>query len=237
MTLQPGKMAAALLAIVLPTLAQATETCPAVTPAAIARPCVASDLARLDREVNQALGAAAALMDASARQHLKRDQSIYEQVRASGLAGADYDLSMQMTLRRDFLRTIREPKGKWLSHWANATGAITITTGEGGALQVRVSAAEPTLGSWMCEFEDTAQRAGTALVLGATSARMELGGPNEGWTLSLRMVGDVVSVEEHPPKGATGNRPFCSGGGKLAGVYFGQATPEPLSQTAARSAP
>ena len=104
---------------------------------------------------------------------------------------------------------------------------MRITRRAGGGFSVRASAAEPALGVWQCEFDDTALMINGAISVGHGSAELDHGGPNEGWTLTLRLTGDVMSVEETAPDGKDGKPPFCTGDGRLAGAYFSQAAHRP----------
>lgn len=188
--------------------------------------CRVDEINALDRDVAQAFSAASVMLDANGRQKLRRDQDLYEAVRKAGQSGRDFDLAAQISLRRDFLRAIREPRGKWLGQWASANGTIDIAAEAGGGLRVRASAVEPAGGAWLCEFDETAVIASGVMIVGAASAKLELGGPNEGWTLALRLVGDVLTLDALPPRGSTALAPFCTKGGSLNGTYFAQsATP------------
>lgn len=185
--------------------------------------CRVDEINALDREVAQAFSAASVMLDVNGRQKLRRDQDLYDAVRKAGQSGKEFDLSAQISLRRDFLRAIREPRGKWLGQWASASGTIDISAEAGGGLKVRASAVEPAAGAWLCEFDETAVIASGVMIVGAASAKLELGGPNEGWTLALRLVGDVLTLDALPPRGNTSPAPFCTKGGSLAGTYFAQA--------------
>lgn len=215
-----------LLACVAGVAAPATTAASScLRPGADTAQCRADEISRLDREVSQAYSSALAMMDALGRQRLRRDQDAYERVRKADGAGRLFDLAAQMTLRRDFLKAITEPKGRWAGHWASAAGTVDITAGPNGSYRVRALSAEPTLGTWMCEFEDSALLAGSVMFVGAMSAKLDLGGPNEGWTLALRMMGDTLQLDALPPQGVTGKPPFCGEGGQINGSFFAQSAP------------
>lgn len=74
--------------------------------------CRVDEINALDREVAQAFSAASVMLDVNGRQKLRRDQDLYDAVRKAGQSGKEFDLSAQISLRRDFLRAIREPRGK-----------------------------------------------------------------------------------------------------------------------------
>jgi hypothetical protein len=178
-------------------------------------------------ETRTALSEAGRQLDPAGRAHLERDQAAFDKLTAHGKTSGDFDAELLQSMRRDFLKSVRPPARTGQMHWANAAGSVSIQDAS-GAIQVRVSTAEPTVGRWMCEFDDSALRQAGVLIVGAASAALELGGPNEGWTLALRRQGDVLVIDELAPKGG-GRRPFCNGGGSLAGVYFAvgsQATSE-----------
>lgn len=208
-----GRWATALIAagiLIQPALGMGR--CDGVSGCAISQPAPA--------EMRSVLAEAGRPLDATARAHLDRDQAAFDRFTDFGKPSGDYDAHLLMMMRHDFLKSVRVPARTGQMHWANAAGSISIHDAGGGLVQVRVSTAEPTIGRWMCEFDDSALRQSNAMIVGAASAALELGGPNEGWTLALRREGDVLVVEERAPKGGAA-RPYCNGGGgSLAGVYF-----------------
>lgn len=217
-----GALAAAAALMVANPPARAADSCLADQVSMTRPDCLPEPIIQLDRDVDQALERAMSRMSAAGRVALKADHALYEQIRITGLSATDFHLPVQMEMRRDFLLAIREPRGKWLGDWANSTGSIHIARNPKGGFVVHASAAEPTLGHWRCEFDDSALLIDGGLTVGLASAALTHGGPNEGWTLTLRLDGDVMSVTETAPSGETGRPPFCTGEGRLAGAYFAQ---------------
>ena len=229
-----GAIRAAVVAVALWGTGQGVSAANGCAPGGDVVRCRVDEINALDREVGQALSAASMLLDVNGRQKLRRDQDLYEIVRKSGQSGKEFDVSAQIILRRDFLKAIREPRGKWLGHWANATGTIHIHNDDTGALKVRANAVEPAAGAWLCEFDETAVVSGAVMIVGAASAKLDLGGPNEGWTLAMKIIGDVLTRDALPPRGTTGAAPFCTKGGSLNGTYFAQAAAEPARTSAVK---
>lgn len=184
--------------------------------------CRKEEIRQLDRQVKLAFVAAVARLDETSQDRLRADQNVYDSVRKSTHAGGAFDLGAQMSLRRDFLHAITIPKEKWVGHWANATGTVHIEPAPAGMFKIRVSSAEPSLGAWICEFEDSGMPAGQLLIAGAQSAALAHGGPNEGWTLALRRSGNMLMIEALAPFGKPDKPPFCHGGGNVSGGFFAQ---------------
>lgn len=220
MTASALAAAAALMVATLP--ARAADSCLADAVSITRSDCLPEPIAQLDRDVDQALERALSRMNAAGRAALKADHALYEQIRTAGLSATDFHLPVQMELRRDFLLAIREPRGRWLGDWANSTGSIHIARSPKGGFAVHASAAEPTLGHWRCEFDDSALLLDGRLTVGLASAALDHGGPNEGWTLTLRLDGNVMNVTETAPAEGSARPPFCTGEGRLAGAYFAQ---------------
>ncbi|HRK25396.1 MAG TPA: hypothetical protein PLQ11_10625 [Beijerinckiaceae bacterium] len=208
------------------TAASARSECPPRAPASTSVICSDTGSAQLDRQIAAAFEAARKRLGEAARGHLLKDQDAFRQVRAHGSNSRDFDLEVNMAMRRDFLNAVQPASGAaWRPHWGNHHGTITVNQQMPGRIVVRVSAMEPTVGAWTCEFDEQAEAVNGQLIVGQASARLELGGPNEGWTLALKRTGDVLIVEEIAPAGAS-RRPFCTGPGSLAGVYFALQEPE-----------
>lgn len=187
--------------------------------------CHAAEIVALDRQIAQAHSGAASRLDKITRDRLNEDHAAFLLVRKAKNAGIAFDLGVQMAMRRDFLNAIVKPKDKWIGQWANATGIVDVVSKPAGTYSIRVSAAEPSVGTWFCEFEDAGMPAGPFIIAGAKSAALAHGGPNEGWTVVLRRVGDALLVDALPPHGKEGRAPFCRGGGGVAGAFFAQGTP------------
>ncbi|MCA0423489.1 MAG: hypothetical protein LCH61_09220 [Proteobacteria bacterium] len=206
----------------LPTVVRSEEVCPdSLSP----RQCRAAELAALEVQVSQAFSGATARLDKMTRSRLQDDHAAFLTVRRGKEAGVAFDVGAQMALRRDFLNAVVKPKDKWVGHWANATGTVEVAAKAAGTYNVRVSVAELSVGTWFCEFDDAAMPAGPLIIVGAKSAALAHGGPNEGWTLALRRSGDALLVDALPPHGKGGRAPFCQGGGDVAGAFFAQAAP------------
>lgn len=197
--------------------------------------CADSAVVQLDREISDSLAEALRSVGQAGKNALHRDQAIFARARASVVQKGDQDLSLMLEMRRDFLNAIRSVKNDaWTGSWANAFGTIEILARSGGAYHVRMHAADPVSGSWVCEFEDSAVIAprNIAMIVGAESAADDGGGPNEGWTLAFRIAGDILMVEPLRPKGRDGKIPFCTHGGNVSGNFFAQDNPLAARKTA-----
>mgnify|MGYP001415266773 CR=1 FL=1 len=196
--------------------------------------CVAPMVADLDSELRKSQNAARAKLSGAARALLDADQASYDaMLDGASTEATRFDVATQMVLRRDFLAAIRASRGKWVGDFANATGSLSITRRQAGGFVVRLRAAEAVLGTWHCEVEEFGVVEDGVLTAGQASAALDLGGPNEGWTLSFRLEGDVMMVREHAPEGAGTKPPFCTGEGRIEGAYFAQA-PADIPVRAAR---
>jgi len=232
-----------LLASTLPALAAqpATEreqACARLQPGWERLKCSNDEIGALDRAVESAYATALVAIGHTGRSALKRDQAEYTRAREKAARSGDIDLSLMLSLRKDFLESVRvNSPGVWTGSWANANGTLEILAKGGGTFHVRLQAADPVAGAWLCEFDDSAILAprGIAMIVGAESAADDFGGPNEGWTLALRLAGDILLVEPLRPKGSTGPIPFCNKGGNVAGNYFAQNHAPAINQTAGRN--
>ncbi|HRJ69584.1 MAG TPA: hypothetical protein PK812_08250 [Beijerinckiaceae bacterium] len=202
----------------------------------VQRPCASSEIDRLTREVETAYSVALNGIGSAGRSALKRDQESFRRILDQSLSLGDQDAETLLTLRRDLLDSIRPSRGEWTGSWANAFGTIEILATSGGNYHVRLHAADPGAGGWVCEFEDSAILAprGIAMIVGAESAADDHGGPNEGWTLAFRLAGDILMVEPLRPKGFPGAMPFCGKGGNVAGNFFAQDHGLALRRTSER---
>jgi uncharacterized protein len=198
------------------------RSCSQASTAADRLMCGSPELSKLDHEISAALEHALAAVGFAGKAALRRDQAAFVKAREEAAAKGDRDISARMGIRRDFLSLIRPSGNEWAGSWANAFAHLDIEHVAGTTYKVRLHAADPVAGAWVCEIEESAIAARAVMIVGAESAAEVAGGPNEGWTVAMRIAGDILLVEPLRPRGHTGAIPFCSKGGNIAGNYFAQ---------------
>lgn len=187
-------------------------------------------LATLRRQIDQSLAALARRQPPAARKALAQDEQRFRRsllreqyILAEGPKGETElrdELAGRLASRLAQLGRIETARKDVVGEWRNVAGGITIRRQGAGAVEVDASLADPEFLAWTCEFNETMQRARTALSFSDTRRN----------TVRLALRDGLLYVEQ-------GNASdYCGANGTLSGVYFPQR-PAPKTQATLDDAP
>lgn len=180
--------------------------------------CSDAALARLDRRMNSLYVAVRRALPASVRSALAEDQLWFLSVREyeaeqPRAAGDNRQLAARMTNRIGFLESIHTRGRSGLTgRWRNLAGEVHVTAPGNGRMRIRINAAQPENGNWVCDVEFT----------GASSASAVEGVANHDQNYRLRATlrGDTLLLTETQIAGDGYGPGYCGLNGSVGGTYF-----------------
>lgn len=175
--------------------------------------CKDSAASEADRAMSLAYNALIERSDSALKEALRKDQSEFNEIRSQAFENqvstpeANLEnLTDRTEMRAEFLNWVSvSPDLSIEGNWRNAWGMIKLKRNAAGHLDVDLNVADQISGSWVCQFEGSAEQNYTN----------EAEYKGEGGPLTLQLEGAMLKVPT----------PFCDestsgGAGSAAGTYF-----------------